>query len=79
MQGQVVVISNDKSRGVIFGIAPIPEGASCGPFPVDDREAAIRLLNPGQEVEFITTRAGQAEIIFPFPVIGCCRGKERAA
>ncbi len=79
MQGQVVVISKDRQKGTVFGITLMPESASCGPFPVDDREAAIRLLNPGQEVEFITTRTGEAEIIFPFPVIGCCRGKERAA
>lgn len=79
MQGQVVIISKNHRGGKVFGIIPMPESATCGPFPIDDREAAIRLLDPGQEVEFITARSGEAEIIFPPPMIGCRGGRERAA
>lgn len=70
MNGKVVKIGEDPKIGKICG-AEI--GDTIFPIPCDQID--IRLLKPGDEVGFITTREGDAEIILPEPCIGCERGR----
>lgn len=42
-------------------------------FPIPYREIDIRRLEPGDKIDFLTTREGNAEIILPEPCIGCER------
>lgn len=68
MRGTVVEIENDPRSGPVLG-ARIDNST----FPIPPYEGDTRMLKPDDEVIFITTREGSAEIIEPKPLIGCKR------
>lgn len=68
MEGKVVKIGEDPLMGEFVGVK-ITNLVS----PVPYREGDIRMLRPGDKVEFITERNGTATIISPKPQVGCER------
>lgn len=64
MEGIVVKIGIDQGGGPVLG-------AKIGSltFPIPSHDGDIRKLQPGQKIDFMTTREGTADIIKPEPQI----------